>query len=132
MRLLSVEAITSFTELRKKSMASWKDRQGQLSVTIQHSCLWFYLLVHLHHVMFSRESMTENAAISNCIPSTTVLTGEKQAEPPSSSLNTKKPLGLPFGSVQQLRASCAISTVKWFAPFRAFLCSSRFFIKIMA
>lgn len=81
MRLLSVEAITSFTELRKKSMASWKDRQGQLSVTIQHSCLWFYLLVHLHHVTFSRESMTENDAISNCIPSTTVLTGEKQAEP---------------------------------------------------
>lgn len=81
MRLPSVEVIISFTELRKKSMASWKDRQGQLSVTIQHSCLWFYLLVHLHHAMFSRETVTENAAISNCIPSTTIFTGENQDKP---------------------------------------------------
>lgn len=81
MRLPSVEVIISFTELRKKSMASWKDRQGQLSVTIQHSCLWFYLLVHLHHVMFSRETVTENAAFSNCIPSTTIFTGENQDKP---------------------------------------------------
>lgn len=89
MRLPSVEAIISFTELRKKSMASWKDRQEQLSVTIQHSCLWFYLLVFLHHVMFSREAVTENAAISNCTPSTTIFTGEKQDKPLGSVLTPR-------------------------------------------
>lgn len=70
-------------------MASWKDKQGQLSVTIQHSCLWFYLLVHLHHVMFSRENVTENAAISNCIPSTTIFTGEKEDKPLDSVLTPR-------------------------------------------
>lgn len=49
----------------------------------------FTIMFILHRVMFSRESVTENAAISNCIPSTTIFTGEKQDQPLDSVLTPR-------------------------------------------